>query len=59
MHRLRLRWVIPLALAAFGMTVIAPSVADATVNTSNGCKASTTGAAGGGDCGRAEDGAGE
>ena len=40
MHRLRLRWVIPFALAAIGMCVIAPS-ANAAVNTDNGCKAST------------------
>jgi hypothetical protein len=42
MHRLRLRWVIPFALAAIGMCVIAPSAANASVNQLTGCKASTT-----------------
>ena len=40
MHRLRLRWVIPFALAAIGMCVIAPSAANAANPTSQyGCKA--------------------
>jgi hypothetical protein len=45
MHRLRLRWVIPFALAAIGMVVIAPSAAEAAPNLLNGCKNTTTPAA--------------
>lgn len=45
MHRMRLRWVIPFALAAIGMVVIAPSAGAATPNLNNGCKAGTTAAA--------------
>jgi len=43
MHRLRLRWVIPFALAAIGMCVIAPSASAATPNLLNTCKAAGTG----------------
>jgi len=39
MHRLRLRWVIPFALAAIGMCVIAPPANANTPNTLNTCKA--------------------
>ena len=39
MHRLRLRWVIPFALAAIGMCVIAPSASAAAPNLLNSCKA--------------------
>ncbi|HEX2383485.1 MAG TPA: hypothetical protein VHI95_12660, partial [Acidimicrobiales bacterium] len=39
MHRVRLRWVIPFALAAIGMCVIAPSANAATPNLLNTCKA--------------------
>jgi hypothetical protein len=42
MHRLRLRWVIPFALAAIGMCVIAPAASANTPNLANGCKSSTT-----------------
>src|SRR5262245_21699814 len=41
MHRMRLRWVIPFALAALGMIVIAPS-AGAAPNLINSCKNSGT-----------------
>src|SRR5262245_63774426 len=46
MQRLRLRWVIPFALAAIGMCVIAPSTANAAPNLLNGCKSTTTAGAG-------------
>jgi len=41
MHRIRLRWVIPFALAALGMIVIAPAASAATPVDISGCKAST------------------
>ena len=41
-HRLRLRWLIPFALAAIGMCVVAPSMAGASVNLKNSCKNTLT-----------------
>src|SRR5262245_44130429 len=41
-HRLRLRWVIPFAMAAIGMLVVSPAANANTPNVKNGCEASTT-----------------
>jgi hypothetical protein len=42
MHRLRVRWVVPFALAAIGLVAIVPSAANAAPNLLNGCKSTTT-----------------